>query len=454
MSVNELIRSFIRHRKLFAVLIAIALLLCFVGLKLTESYTAEIVIKYIGNSASEGYTENGKEINPYEINSPIVVKNAIESLGLVNVNAENVRRSIVVTPITPTAEQEKYASWIEKFADYENTEDQKANTVYYSVKYTSPDGKDYVKHMLNAVISQYRLFYVENYTYNYDVTNLEGDAVLQYDYYDTVDMLRSKISSNIDYLSKITENNDNYRSYRTGYSLIDLAVEYKSINEQQLSVAERMILQNGITKDADYLRSSLQNRLTDSTYEKELNSEKSVTQKDLMQVYSDKNESYLWSDGSNSDSESNQVRQDVERDMHYDESKSVYDQMVLDYVTYSANSANLAVDADIYSEALSSFPENSSGKAYHDEVEALLRDTCKSFNDLYEITKNTVEDYNTYKSAQSIEAISGVVSHKTVSSLFYYLVSVILAVVIGAVCCVLFELLGKKMRLFADENEG
>ena len=453
MTVQDLLHSFIRHKKIFSVLIALSLLLCFAALKLTESYTAEIIIKYIGSAASDGYTENGNVINPYEINSPIVVKNALDALGLKNVNEESVRRNIVIAPITPTAEQEKYSSWIEKFSDYANTEKEKESTVYYSVKYTSPAGKDYVKHMLSAVISQYRLFYIENYTYSYDITKLSGDAALQYDYYDTVDMLRSKISSNIEYLSSVSENSDDYRSHRTGYSPTDLAVEYKSLNEQQLSVAERMILQNGITKDAASLRSTLANKITDSTYEKELNDEKSATQKELMQVYSDKNRYYLWNErnGDGNDSESNQVRQDVERDMRYDESKSVYDQMVLDYVTYGANSAHLAVDRDLYSEALTSFSDDGkSENNLHGEVETLLEDTCKSFNELYEITKDTIEDYNTYKSAGSIETISGVVSHKTASSVFYYLVSTVLAVMIGALLCILLELFGKDLRFIEN----
>ena len=137
--------------------------------------------------------------------------------------------------------------------------------------------------------------------------------------------------------------------------------------------------------------------------------------------------------------------------MRYDESKSVYDQMVLDYVTYSANSVNLTVDSQLLTEALESFPNDEGGKVHHAEIERLLEDTCRSFNELYEITKSTVEDYNTYKSSHSIETISGVVSHKTTSSIFYYLVSVVLAIMIGAILCILLELLGKKLR-FIDHT--
>ena len=93
--------------------------------------------------------------------------------------------------------------------------------MYYSVKYTTSKGNDYAKRMLSAVFSQYRLYYVERYTYSYDITNLSGDVAMQHDYYDTVDVLRKKINSNIEYLARVYEAEKNYRSPQTGYSLLD-----------------------------------------------------------------------------------------------------------------------------------------------------------------------------------------------------------------------------------------
>ena len=58
--------------------------------------------------------------------------------------------------------------------------------------YKTSEGDDYAKRMLSAIISQYRLYYVEKYTYSSDITELSGEAAMQYDYYDTVDMLREK----------------------------------------------------------------------------------------------------------------------------------------------------------------------------------------------------------------------------------------------------------------------
>lgn len=447
MSIRDFINSILDHRRIFAFFIALSVVLCSIGLKITESYTAEIIIKYICDSAEKGLTENGQDINPYEINSSLVVKNAVSALGLKNTNIEGICRHITVTPIIPTSEQEKYASWIDNFSDYENNEDDKKHTVYYSVKYTTSAGKDYAKRMLSAIISQYRLYYVEKYTYSNDITKLSGEAAMQYDYYDTVDMLREKINSNIEYLSKISSADNDYRSPQTGYSLLDLAAEYKSLSEQELSVAERMILENGITKDAWYLRNSLQNKMTEAQYDIELNNKKAETQKGLMSVYSEKNQQYLWDNNSkNNDdnSESSQVRENVERDEYYIQTKSVYDNLVLDYVKYRTNSLNADVDRQRYEADINSFPDGFSNEELQNELEKRLTNTCEKFNALYALTKNTINDYNTYKSAKSIECISGVVAHKSTSTIFYYTVSLVIALMFGVILSVLLGYIGKK----------
>lgn len=438
MLLRDFFNGLYEHKKIFVILLAISIVLCSAKLKLDESYTSEVLIKYIGAKAEDGLAENGDKINPYEIKSSIVIKNALAELGLKTANIDEISRNITVTPIIPTAEQEKYASWIEKFSDYEKNEDEKKSTVYYSVKFTTPNGNDYAKRMLSAIVSQYRRYYVDKYTYSYDITNLSGEAAMQYDYYDTVDMLQNKIQSNIEYLARVSEAEKDYRSPRTGYSLLDLIAEYKSLTEQDLSVAERMVIENGITKNAWYLRNTLSNKMTDAAYVIDLNNKKAETQKGLMTIYSDKNKQYLWDrDGRNKDddSESSQVRENTERDENYVQNKSVYDQLVLDYVKYRTVALNTEIDRQRYESDANSFPDGFSNKELQNALETSLKTTCEKFNNLYSLTKTTIDDYNSYKSAQSIACISGVVAHKTASTVFYYAIGLTLALMSGFLIC-------------------
>lgn len=446
MSIRDFIRSILDHKRIIVFLIAFSIVLCSIGNELSESYTAEIIIKYICSSAEKGLTENGQKINPYEINSSLVVKNAVSALGLTNTNIESICRNITITPIVPTSEQEKHASWIESFSDYEKNDDLRKQTVCYSVKYTSSVGKDYAKRMLSAIISQYHLYYAEKYTYSSDITKLSGETAMQYDYFDTVDMLRKKIQSNMKYLTAISSADEDYRSPHTGYSLLDLTAEYKSLLEQELSVAEQIILENGITKDAWYLRNSLQNKVKNANTEIELNNTKAETQKGLMAIYSEKNQQYLLGPNNKNDnnSENSPVRDGITQDKNLTKTKSTYDDLVLDYVKFRTNSLNADVEKQRYENEIDSFTDGFSNEELKNELEKRLSETCERYNDLYALTKSTIDDYNTYKSARSIKCISGVVAHKSTSTVFYYAVSVIIALMLGVLLSVLLFFLQKE----------
>ena len=158
-----------------------------------------------------------------------------------------------------------------------------------------------------------------------------------------------------------------------------------------------------------------------------------------MTIYSDKNKQYLWDrDGRNKDdddSESSQVRESTERDENYVQNKSVYDQLVLDYVKYRTTALNTEIDRQRYESDANSFPDGFSNKELQNALETSLENTCEKFNELYSLTKDTIDDYNSYKSAQSIACISGVVAHKTVSTVFYYAVGLVLALMFGFLIC-------------------
>lgn len=451
MSVHDFFDGIIKHKRIIAFLVAAAVVLCTFGLNVTESNTAKIVIKYLGNKATQGLTENGEEINPYEISSPTVIKNAALQLGFTNVNVEEIRRDITITPIIPTAEEEKYASWIKNFSNYDDNEDNKEHTVYYAVSFTSSHSKDYTMNMLSAIINQYRLYYVGKYTNNSDITELSGEAVQQYDYYETVDLLRKKINSNVKYLNNIVTGDFDYRSHKSGYSMQDLITEYRSLTERDLAICERMILESGAAKDAALLRDNISDKIIAAQKDSDLNAQNAQTNLGLMRVFAEKNQQYLWDEFENDEEQSSQVREEVERDEVYTQEKSTYDELMLDYVKYRTDSENLLIDKAYYENAKASFGADYSDDAMKQEIEKNLAQTCNKFNEIYNLTKATIEDYNEFKSSRSIENISGVIVQNTVNSVFYYGVSVILAFAFGIVLCVVVELFNKKKQTQNDE---
>ena len=111
---------------------------------------------------------------------------------------------------------------------------------------------------------------------------------------------------------------------------------------------------------------------------------------------------------------------------------------------YRTDAINTEIDKQRYQNDISSFPDGFSDAALQNELETKLQAICESFSDLYERTKETIEDYNAYKSAKSIECTSGVVVQSETSTVFYYTVSLAIALMLGVVLSVLLGYIKKK----------
>ena len=439
MSVSELQIYLLKYKKFLAIFVSLSIFLCAIFINVSQSYTAEIYIKYLGDKAEDGLTENGKKLNPYEISDAFVVKKALENIGAESASYNTIRKSISVSPVILSSEEAKYASYIDNFSDYDNTEENKTQPVYFSVKFTSKQSDEFARKFLKALIEEYRIYYVEKYAYSDDMTLISEDAVMQYDYFETAKLLEGKIRNNISYLNNIISGDTDFRSAQTGYSMRDLAVAYDSLLKNDLSGASRIILENGISKNSTVLKNTLQNQSDAAILESNMNAEKVATQKELLETYSKKNKEYVWD--TIGDDDDNQIHSDIERDRTYSTDKSVYDQMILDYVDYSIKSKNLLIDKDIYTNSIGYFSNESSQNT---QVEKVLLEICKKYNTIQQLTEKTIDDYNNYKSARYLTTISGVATSDDVNELVYYVSTLVLSLGFGVIAIVFLELTRKK----------
>lgn len=439
MSVSEVQIYLLKYKRFLAIFVSTALLLCATFINVSQSYTAEIYIKYLGDKAESGLTENGKNLNPYEITDALVVKKTLESIGAKITSYNEIRKGISVSPIILSSEEEKYNSYIENFSDYDNTEENKTQPVYFSVKFTSKQSDEFARKFLNALIKEYRIYYVEKYAYSNDVTLISEDAVMQYDYFETAELIEDNIRNNIGYLNNIISGDTDFRSAQTGYSMRDLADAYGGLLENDLADVNQIILENGISRNSDVLKNNLQNRADVALLDSNMNAEKAAAQKELMGIYSKKNKEYIW-DTLDTD-EDNQIYSDVERDRAYSTDKSVYDQMILDYVNYGIKSKDLLIDKDIYTENIECFSNES---AQNPQVEQLLSDICDKYNTIQQLTEKTIDDYNNYKSARYLTTVSGIAINEDVNELIYYASTLVLSLGFGIIAIVFLELKRKK----------
>lgn len=440
MTVTDIQNSLLKYKRPLALFVAIVVLLCHFYLGFAQTYTATVYIKYVGENAENGQSANGSVLKPYEITDSYVVGEALKQLGINDIKASSLAQKITVTPVLSKAEQEKYASWIDQFSSYEETEDNKLNPVYYCIQFESDDGIQFARDFLGALVQQYRIYYAQKYVGERIVVTETEPAILNADYFIATQRLQGRLETNMDYLRTIVNGDKNYRSPSTGYSISDLIDAHDFLLETRLAPVNRYILDLGISKDADTLIASLHNSIDNAQMNSEKNAQKAETQEQLMALYAEKNYEYMWEviDG---DEDNSQVRHDAERDNRYNTVKTTYDQMMLDYVDYATTSRDLLIDKAYSESYLSQFTTVS---ATSDALDEDMDEIYAEYQQLHDLTTRTLEDYNNYMASQHLMQVSGVQVEETLPDLLFYAVSGILSVGLGVVCVLFLELKREK----------
>lgn len=440
MTVTDIQNSLLKYKRPLALFVAVVMLLCHFYLGIEQTHTATVYIKYVGETAANGQAANGSVLKPYEITDSYVVGEALKQLGINDIKASSLAQKITVTPVVSKAEEEKYASWIDQFSSYDETEDNKLNPVYYCIEFESEEGIQFAQDFLGALVQQYRIHYAEKYVGQRIVVAETESAILNADYFVAAQRLQKRLETNIDYLSAVANGDKNYRSPSTGYSINDLADAHAFLLETRLAPVNRYILDLGISKDADTLIASLRHSIDNAQLDSEKNAQKAETQEHLMAVYAEKNYDYMW-EVLNGDEDNSQVRHDAERDERYAAVKTTYDQMMLDYVGYATASRDLLIDKAYNNSYLSQFTTVSATSKALDED---MTEIYGEYQQLHDLTVRTLEDYNDYLAAQHILQVSGVQVEETLPDLLFYAVSGILSVGLGVVCILFLELKREK----------
>lgn len=434
MNVNDIQTALWRCRKGLILLISFAVMLCHFYLQSSQAHSATVYIRFLGNQAESGIAADGSELNPYEISNPYVVGEALKQLGVTQQKASTIAQDISVTPILSNAEKEKYASWIDQFSSYEESEENKIHATFFCVQFKTEEGDAFARDFLSALVQQYRLYYTKTYAGTVSLVMITEDNFLNADYFDASQRLQTQIESNIDYLATITASDTDYRSPKTGFAISDLIDAHKLLLETRLSSVSRYITDLGVSRDSGTLIASLQSRIDQAQMESDKNAAKATTQDELMSLYVEKNYEYLWNvTGEDSDS---QIREEVERDEHYREIKTTYDQMMLDYVRYAVKSRDLLVDKAYEEFYLSKFTAVSTAST---ALEEELMEIYQDYAELHTVTEQTLVDYNNFRSAQHISQVSGIQTEETLPDLLYYAVSAIFACCLGVACIILLE---------------
>lgn len=439
MKITDLQNSLLKHKAPLALFVACCLLICNLTIGIVQTYTAETYIKFLGENAADGLTPDGKNpLNPYEMTNASVIANAMDKVNEEGDNNLEIVKNLTIVPVVPYAEQEKYSSWIDQFDNYEeDSEDEKAFDVYYKVSFTSRKGPNHARKMLKAILEEYKSFYVDKYGYESDVIALSDEAALEYDYFESARILEEKIESDIEYFRSMEQSDAHYRSPSTGYTASDIISMYTNLQDTALASVYNKILTGGIARDNETLAANLSYDADEAGMTRDRNIAKADTQVELMKVYSEKNKNYLW-DERRANDESEQVREDTERDYTYTREKSVYDAMMLDYTGFMTEAVNADIDEKYNNEYAKRFINTDD--VVDESVQTALVDVCNKLNTIHELAEETIEDYNHYKSARFIQLVTGISVSETMGEMIYYAATLILSLGMGIVVIIFTEL--------------
>lgn len=440
MTVTDIQNALLKYKRPLILFVSIVVLLCHFYLGIEQTHIATVYIKYVGENAGKGQAADGSVLKPYEITDSYVVGEALKQLGINDIKASSLAQKITVTPVLSTAEEEKYASWIDGFTSYDETEDEKLNPVYYCIQFESGEGAQFARDFLGALVQQYRIYYAEKYVGQCVVVAETESAILNADYFFAAQRLQKRLESNMDILTSIIVDDMNYRSPETGYSVSDLIDAHAFLLETRLAPVNRYILDLGITKDADTLIASLRHSIDNAQLDSVKNEQKAETQEALMELYAEKNYEYLW-EVLAGDEDNSQVRHDAERNNRYSTLKTTYDQMMLEYVSYATMGRDRLIDKAYDESYLSQFTTVSATSEALDEE---LAGIYAEYQQLHDLTVRTLKDYNAFQSARHLMQVSGIQVEETLPDLLYYAVSGILSVGLGVVCVLFLELKRQK----------
>lgn len=439
MSTINVSKSIWSRKGFLMLFLAAAIIICNFALAFCQTYTAAVYIKYTGDKAEQGLATNGDKLNPYEITDPYVVSKTLSQLGVPENKAGSIAQKITVTPVISAAEQEKYASWIDNFSDYEETtEDQRPTPVYYRIEFKTKESAQFARNFLNELIRQYRSYYASKHIGECEISIIPERVIANSEYYYAVDVLQRQMRQTAEYLDRIASSDIDYRSPESGYSIADLENEYNLLIQTRLAPVMQHILETGACKDPQALLAALRQSSDDAQLESDKNAQKADSQKKLMTLYAEKNRDYVATviDPSQYDY---QILMQFVTDKTFNDNITAYDKLINEYVASSILSGELLIEKTYINEKISIFEMNGSSNTKYVPQDEIL-DIYKDYVKLQNIAEQTLEGYDDYRSGKAFLQASGIRVTENMPELLYYVVSSVLALGVGCVIVIASEI--------------
>ena len=370
LSITEMVKILKKYfLKIVAISIAVALLGGYVVTTM-QTYTCVLGFKYNHKEAAEGLAPDGEtKLDPYEIQNPVVIKAALEKMGVneeknKDLSVKGIRQDITINKVVTELDQEvsKSAALLGEKYDVIATE--------YEMKFTydASLGDEFGPKMFSNIIKAYDEVLLAKYYHKKTIEDFakivkDSDA----DYIVIADSMSLSIDNIIASLDELSESYPNYRSNNTGYTFAELSALYQNLRETQYAKYYGNICAGNLAKDREMVIKSYQTKVKELKEDWEYKDKVAEKYKNEIKTFYDSyKEAGLYNQAEkvqqNVDTTNNRD-QDVLEDTDLEEYTNTYDDIVISYVDNATDATNALHSIDYYNNIVESYTNDNVSKA-------------------------------------------------------------------------------------------
>lgn len=368
--------------------------------------TLNAVVNFTHEGIEKGLAPDGRDFNKDSIKSPVVIENALTSLGMSTEELESIRQNITIEGLVPADAMDKILVYKNVYENANSNNLQAAQSmldveiypteyrVYFDYAGTSLSRRDATL-VLNTILEEYKNYFFDMYGYNESlgsaVTSID---ISDYDYSEAVDVLRSSLDSMSKYVKQLSaDDTTRFRSSVTGYTFADLYESVETIKSIDLDKVSSYINVNNLTKDKEASIAYYDYRISDLTRQKTAAEEQLASVKESIKAY-EKDQIIIFGNGTdNTDTQATQASEQ-------------YDKMMAQKLELTSTLASVNQSMAFCKERKEALKKSSSNtKDNIKQVEEQLKDVNSKIEKLIADVNLTADDYYenvTFNNAYSI----------------------------------------------------
>lgn len=452
-------------KKYFLQIVAVSLAVGLIGgyvVSSMQTYTCVLGFKYNHKEAVDGLAPDGvTKLDPYEIQNPVVIKAALDSMGVgedKELSVKGIRQDITINKVVTELDQEvsKSAALLGEKYDVAPTEYEMSFT------YDASLGDEFGPKMFSNIIKAYDDVLLAKY---YHKTTIEDFAKIikdsDADYMAIADSMSTSIDGIIDSLNVLAGDYPDYRSITTGYTFSELSTLYENLKETQYAKYYGNIRAGNLAKDSEMVIKGYQAKVKELDEDMNLNYQVSEKYKtEINSFYDSYKEAGLYRQAEqvqqNVDSTNNRD-QDVLEDTDLEEYTNTYDDIIISYVEKATNATNAMHSIDYYNVIIDSYQNDNVSKEDKSKLisknDKILEEIETLSADYSIIANKTIDELYARKVNSDLEylILPEVTTDKPVT-----LIAIILMIIVSGMLCILvfvYEIIKKRVDFDALRQE-